>query len=91
MIRQAEYYFKEKKFHEAAVLFSQSQLSFEEVTLKFIQVNRKDALKTFLLKKLETLNQKVCAYMYPALLASEIVIIIIGGQHTADHVDDLAD
>lgn len=59
MIRQAEYYFKEKKFHEAAVLFSQSQLSFEEVTLKFIQVNRKDALKTFLLKKLETLNQKV--------------------------------
>lgn len=41
------------------MLFSQSKLSFEEVTLKFIQANRKDALKTFLLKKLETLNQKV--------------------------------
>lgn len=74
MIRQAEYYFKEKKFHEAAVLFSQSQLSFEVVTLKFIQVNRKDALKTFLLKKLETLNQKVqyYNYVYLALVTSGI-------------------
>ena len=41
--------------------FSQSQLSFEEVTLKFIQVNRKDALKTFLHKKLESLREKVVA------------------------------
>ena len=34
-------------------------MSFEEVTLKFLQVDRKDALKTFLVKKLESLGEKV--------------------------------
>ena len=39
--------------------FSKSQLSFEEVALKFLQVDRKDALKIFLLKKLESLAPSV--------------------------------
>ena len=39
--------------------FSKSQLSFEEVALKFLQVDRKDALKIFLLRKLESLAPSV--------------------------------
>ena len=59
VIQQAEHYFKQGQYQDAAISFSQSQLSFEEVALKFIQVGRKDALKIFLLKKLEVLNTKV--------------------------------
>ena len=47
------------RYKEAAISFSQSQLSFEEVALKFLKVGEKDALKAFLLKKLETLGSKV--------------------------------
>jgi hypothetical protein len=55
LVSQAEHYFKDQRYQDAALTFSQSQLSFEEVALKFLQVNRKDALKIFLLKKLESL------------------------------------
>ena len=47
------------RYQEAAVLFSQTQLSFEEVALKFIQANRTDALKLFLRKTLQSLPEKV--------------------------------
>ncbi len=47
------------RYQEAAISFSQSQLSFEEVALKFIQVDRTDALKTFLIKKLASLHREV--------------------------------
>lgn len=47
------------RFQQAAISFSQSQLSFEEVALKFIQVERTDALKTFLIKKLASLHKEV--------------------------------
>lgn len=47
------------RYQDAAVTFSQSQLSFEEVALKFIQVNRKDALMTFLTRKLDGLGEGV--------------------------------
>ena len=46
-------------YQEAAISFSQSQLSFEEVALKFIKVEHSDALKTFLVKKLSSLQEKV--------------------------------
>ena len=46
-------------YQEAAISFSQSQLSFEEVALKFIKVEHSDALKTFLVKKLASLQEKV--------------------------------
>ena len=47
------------RYQEAAISFSQSQLSFEEVALKFIKVEHSDALKTFLVKKLASLQEKV--------------------------------
>ena len=40
-------------------MFAQTQNSFEEVALKFIRLQEKEALKTFLLKKLAGLRPQV--------------------------------
>ena len=50
--------FHQLRYQEAAISFSKSQLSFEEIALKFIQVGRTDALKTFLIKKLSSLDRE---------------------------------
>lgn len=47
------------RYKDAALTYYQSQLSFEEVVLKFLQLEGNDALKTFLRKKLEDLSSKV--------------------------------
>ena len=44
---------------ESAELFALTLNSFEEVTLKFIQLEQKDALKAFLLKRLSGLKNQV--------------------------------
>ena len=41
-------------------MFANTRKSFEEVCLRFIQLEQTDALKVFLLKKLGTLSPKVC-------------------------------
>ena len=43
----------------AAKFYAQTQASFEEVALKFIQVEEKQALRMFLLKKLDSLKSQV--------------------------------
>lgn len=46
-------------YQKAAEMFAQTQNSFEEVALKFIRLQEKEALKTFLLKKLAGLRPQV--------------------------------
>ncbi len=46
-------------YQRSAEMFAQTQNSFEEVALKFIQLHQKEALKTFLLKKLAGLRLQV--------------------------------
>ena len=43
----------------AAKCYAQTQVSFEEVALKFIQVEERQALRMFLLKKLDSLKNQV--------------------------------
>ncbi|KAK6919503.1 Pep3/Vps18/deep orange [Dillenia turbinata] len=54
---QAEAAFLAKDFLRAASFFAKISyaLSFEEITLRFISVNEQDALRTFLLRKLDNL------------------------------------
>lgn len=54
---QAEAAFATKDFHRAASFYAKINyiLSFEEITLKFISVSEQDALRTFLLRKLDNL------------------------------------
>ncbi|KAF5726413.1 vacuolar protein sorting-associated protein 18 isoform X1 [Tripterygium wilfordii] len=56
-LMQAEAAFASKDFLRAASFYAKINyvLSFEEITLKFISVNEQDALRTFLLRKLDNL------------------------------------
>ncbi|KAF5949151.1 hypothetical protein HYC85_015108 [Camellia sinensis] len=56
-LAQAEAAFSAKDFLRAASFYAKIYyiLSFEEITLKFISVNEQDALRTFLLRKLDNL------------------------------------
>ncbi|XP_071444491.1 vacuolar protein sorting-associated protein 18 homolog [Hetaerina americana] len=56
LIKQAEKYFEEKQYQESAIHYAKSHCSFEEISLKFLQIGQVEALKTFLIKKLETLR-----------------------------------
>nr|GME16291.1 vacuolar protein sorting-associated protein 18 homolog [Ipomoea batatas] len=54
---QAESAFSSKDFQRAAYFYAKITyaLSFEEITLKFISIGEQDALRTFLLRKLDSL------------------------------------
>lgn len=52
---RAEYYFKKGNYKLAATFYGKTRKSFEEITLKFIRMQDRDALKTYLLQKLDNL------------------------------------
>lgn len=55
-VKQADMYFSNKEYEKSAVHYAETQSSFEEIALKFLQVWQIEALKTFLKKKLEGLK-----------------------------------
>ncbi|XP_074661920.1 vacuolar protein sorting-associated protein 18 homolog [Tubulanus polymorphus] len=61
LTKQAEHLFKEGKYEESALRFARSLSSFEEIALKFVQVEDKEALKIFLKEKLSAfgINDKM--------------------------------
>lgn len=56
LTKQAEYLFTHERFEESAMMYAQTQNSFEEIALRFIKLDKKDALKSFIHKKLESLK-----------------------------------
>ncbi|EEB99353.1 hypothetical protein MPER_00982, partial [Moniliophthora perniciosa FA553] len=50
---QAQNLFDEGKYFPAAQAFSQTSVSFEEVVLKFMDVGERDALRSYLISRLE--------------------------------------
>ncbi|XP_078602605.1 vacuolar protein sorting-associated protein 18 homolog isoform X2 [Branchiostoma floridae x Branchiostoma japonicum] len=56
LTKHAEHFFQEKQYDKSAMLYAQTQNSFEEVALKFIQMDQQKALQTFLWKKLNGLK-----------------------------------
>ena len=48
--------FDEGKYDESADVYAQTHKSFEEITLKFVKLEQKDAIKTFLKRKLDGLK-----------------------------------
>lgn len=56
LVKQAELKFNQKDYMESARIFSQTQSSFEDVCLKFMQINKYDALLVFLTNRLERLD-----------------------------------
>jgi hypothetical protein len=55
-VKQADMYFSNKEYEKSAMHYAETQSSFEEIALKFLQVWQIEALKTFLKKKLEGLK-----------------------------------
>lgn len=56
LVKQADVFFNNKQYEKSAVHYAETQSSFEEIALKFLQVWQIEALKTFLKKKLEGLR-----------------------------------
>ncbi len=55
---QADHYLEQRSFELAAKYYARTKKSFEEIALRFITLNERDALKTYLLAKLRTLKPK---------------------------------
>lgn len=60
---QADYYYSQQRYNLSAEYFAQiHSISFEEIVLRFINKNENDALRIYLLKKLEKLKKQVNCY-----------------------------
>ncbi|KAJ3096181.1 hypothetical protein HDU97_006164 [Phlyctochytrium planicorne] len=56
---QADHYYNQKQFELAAIHYAQTSLaSFEEISLKFLDIGNMKSLKVFLLKRLEKLKKQ---------------------------------
>lgn len=56
---QAHAFFEEKRYFQAAQCYTQCSVSFEEVTLKFLDVGERDALRSYLISCLERTRKTV--------------------------------
>ncbi|KAG7461333.1 hypothetical protein MATL_G00208930 [Megalops atlanticus] len=56
LAKEAEHCFQNKRYLESAKCYALTQNYFEEIALKFIEVKEEEALKEFLLKKLNNLK-----------------------------------
>lgn len=56
LTKEAEHLFANKRYLDSAKVYAETQTSFEEVALRFIALEDKDALKQFLMHKLNTLK-----------------------------------
>jgi vacuolar protein sorting-associated protein 18 len=56
---QANAYFAEGRYFPAAQCYSQCSVPFEEVALKFLDVNERDALRLYLISRLERTRKTV--------------------------------
>ena len=57
-----DFNFKAQNYIKAAQCYAQSSRGFEEVALSFNDVGESDALRYFLVKRLETMPKNVCHY-----------------------------
>ncbi|RIA95939.1 Pep3/Vps18/deep orange family-domain-containing protein [Glomus cerebriforme] len=55
---QAEHYFSQKRYLLSASYYAESTVPFEEIALKFVERDERDALKKYLLNKLDKLRRQ---------------------------------
>lgn len=59
MTAQAHAYFASGRFFPAAQSYAQCSVTFEEVTLKFLDAGERDALRSYLISRLERTKRTV--------------------------------
>jgi len=73
---QADHFFDKQQYELAAQYYARTQRSFEGVSLQFIHANQTDALKEFLLRKLETFRPTDA--MQRTVIATWLVELFLG-------------
>jgi vacuolar protein sorting-associated protein 18 len=56
---QANTYFEEKRYYQAAQAYAHSSAPFEEVVLKLLDVGERDSLRSYLISRLERTRKTV--------------------------------
>lgn len=56
LVKEAEYLFHENNFNESALIYSRTKTSFEEICLKFLEINENDGLLIYLQNRLLQLD-----------------------------------
>ena len=59
MAAQATAFFAEGRYFQAAQAYSQCSITFEEVALKFLDAGERDALRSYLISRLERTKRTV--------------------------------
>jgi hypothetical protein len=85
---QAKAFFDEGRFFQAAQCYAQCSVTFEEVTLKFLDAGERDALRSYLISRLERTRKAVRLMVYPA--AKNRVLNVFIGYHQANDAGYLA-
>lgn len=57
---QANTFFAEGRYFQAAQAYAQCSITFEEVALKFLDVGERDSLRSYLISRLERTRKTVC-------------------------------
>lgn len=85
---QAQAYFDQGRYFQAAHCYSQSSVSFEEVALKFLGIEERDSLRSYLVSRLERTQKGVSSPL--VRLHTSIHGSRGTGSYTADDVGDMA-
>ena len=68
MSAQARAYFNEGRYFQAAQSYAQCSVSFEEVTLQFLDAGERDALRSYLISRLERTRKTVSSgFQWPSV------------------------
>lgn len=90
MSAQARAFFDEGRYFQAAQCYSQCSVSFEEVALKFLDAGERDALRSYLISRLERTRKSVRFPLLPDIQRSRSSLFCITGLDAADDVSHLA-
>ena len=97
LVAQADYLFAHGEHDLAAAKYARTTRSFEEVALKFINIENRPALKTFLMLKLSTLPATVRLRRWWVVpqhgwrLLTRRVRVCLAGLHPAHNLVHVAD
>jgi vacuolar protein sorting-associated protein 18 len=85
--RQAQKFFDDGRYFQAAQAYAASSASFEEVILKFIDTGERDALRSYLVSRLERTKKTVGGQLFSVLRAD---LMEFTGSHATNDARDLA-
>lgn len=93
LIKEAEMLFDKKDYMSSAQCYAETRCGFEEICLKFMQINEKEALKVFLRKKLDSLKPSdqtqitMIVIWLIELYLDELEVRRLRGQNETDEYD----